>query len=94
MIFITILIGTGNGSGMAETIAFGLLALYHWVSSSVSKDISAKTLFPRERDIPKMIEKIPTIPARNKAIILINIRYKIKLGTDYQKQDLYFNMCI
>ncbi len=47
-----ILIGSGAGSGIADTVALGVLLLYHWVSSCASKLILANTPEPTKKENP------------------------------------------
>jgi hypothetical protein len=49
---VVILTGSGSGSGIADTVAVGVLLLYHWVSSWASKLILAKTPDPTKKVKP------------------------------------------
>jgi hypothetical protein len=49
---VVILTGSGAGSGIADTVAVGVVLLYHWVSSWASKLMLAKTPDPTKKVNP------------------------------------------
>ncbi len=78
--------GTGTGLALAETVALSYVALYHWDSDWVSKEMSAKTLDCMSVATQKIIHNTPITHVRIKAIsFIVRISYKINSYNDYQR---------